>query len=250
MAELSGKVALVTGASRGIGRATALALAEAGADVAVNYAHNKDAADEVVGLIQAKGRKAKAYLANIGDAAAVEAFVGQAYADFGHIDILVNNAAINRDHSFTKMTQKEWEDVINTDLNGPFYVTHLVVPKMADSGGGRVVFVTSMVGQIGAFGQANYGAAKAGLIGLTRTLAREYARKSVLVNAVAPGYTETDMTSGIPEKVLESIKAQIPLGRMAKPEEVAGAIVFLAGPHATYITGQVLSVNGGMFIGR
>lgn len=250
MQELSGMTALVTGASRGIGRATALALADAGADVAVNYAHSKDAADEVVRLIEAKGRKARAYVGDIGDAATVESFVAAAEADFGHIDILVNNAAINRDRSFTKMTPKDWEDVIQTDLNGPFYVTHAVAPKMAERGQGRVIFVTSMVGQIGAFGQANYGAAKAGLIGLTRTLAREYARKNVLVNAVAPGYTETDMTSGIPEKVLEAIKQQIPLGRMAKAEEIAGAIVFLAGPHATYITGQVVSVNGGMFIGR
>jgi 3-oxoacyl-[acyl-carrier protein] reductase len=250
MADFNGQVALVTGASRGIGRATALALAEAGANVAVNYAHNKAAAAEVVKLIEGMGRTARAYAGDISDAAIVAQFVAQVYQDFGRIDILVNNAAINRDHSFTKMTTQEWVDVINTDLNGPFHVSHLVVPKMAEAGGGRVIFVTSMVGQIGAFGQANYGAAKAGLIGLMRTLAREYARKNVLVNAVAPGYTETDMTSGIPEKVMESIKSQIPLGRMARAEEVAGAIAFLAGPSATYITGQVLSVNGGMFIGR
>ena len=250
MAELTGQVALVTGASRGIGRATAIALAEAGADVAINYAHNADAADEVVKIAQSKGVKAKAYMGDIGDAAVVEKFVADVEADFGPISILVNNAAINRDRSFTKMSIQDWQDVIQTDLNGPFYVTHLVAPKMAERGSGRIVFVTSMVGQIGAFGQANYGAAKAGLIGLCRTLAREYARKNVLVNAVAPGYTETDMTAGIPEKVVESIKAQIPVGRMAKAEEIAGAIVFLAGPHATYITGQVLSVNGGMFIGR
>ena len=250
MAVLSGKVALVTGASRGIGRATALALAEAGADVAVNYASNKDAADEVVKLIEGKGRKAAAFPGDIGDPEIVHAMLEAVYAEFGRVDVLVNNAAINRDRSFVKMTRKEWEDVINTDLNGPFHVTHHVLPKMIEQGGGRIIMVSSMAGQIGTFGQANYSAAKGGLIALTETLARECARKNVLINAVAPGYTETDMTAGIPEKVMDAIKGQIPMGRMGKADEIADAIVFLAGPHSSYITGQVISVNGGMFMGR
>jgi NAD(P)-dependent dehydrogenase (short-subunit alcohol dehydrogenase family) len=170
-------------------------------------------------------------------------------AALGPVQILVNNAGITRDRTFTKMTADLWNEVIHVDLTGPAMVTHEVLPNMVQAGWGRVIFVTSIVGQTGNFGQSNYAAAKGGLISLTKTLAREYARKNVTVNAVSPGFIETDMTSDVPEKVLETVRGSTPVGRLGRPEEVAEAVKFLAGPRAAYITGEVINVNGGMFMG-
>jgi len=175
----------------------------------------------------------------------IEAMCAEVKRDFGTIDILVNNAGINRDRSFKKLTKDAWDEVINTDLTSVFLVTKQFIDEMADRGWGRVINITSMTGEIGNFGQANYAAAKAGMIGLTKTLAREYARKAVTVNAVAPGFTKTRMTEGIPEKAMEVVLAATPMGRMGEPMEMAAGVVFLATPSAGFITGTVLDINGG-----
>jgi 3-oxoacyl-(acyl-carrier-protein) reductase len=246
--ELKGKVALVTGGSRGIGRAIALALADSGCDTLINYQSADEAAAEVVKGIEAKGVRGKAYKADISETDQCDAMVKAIREEFGSVDILVNNAGINRDRSFLKMTKQMWDEVLGVNLNGPFNVTHALLPDMAQKGWGRVVNITSMGGQTGNFGQANYAVTKGGLIAFTMTLARELARKGVTVNAVSPGYTETDMTKGMPEQVVDQVKALIPVGRMGTPEEMAAAVVFLASPQAAYITGQVLGVNGGMYM--
>jgi NAD(P)-dependent dehydrogenase (short-subunit alcohol dehydrogenase family) len=175
----------------------------------------------------------------------VEALCAEVKRDFGAIDILVNNAAINRDRSFKKLTKAAWDEVINTDLTSVFLVTKQFIDEMAERGWGRVINMSSMSGEIGIFGQANYAAAKAGMIGLTKTLAREYARRGVTVNAVAPGFTRTRMTDGIPEKAMEAVLAATPLGRMADPLEIAAGVVFLAAPSSGFVTGVVLDINGG-----
>lgn len=248
MKELQGKVCLVTGATRGIGRATALALADAGADVIFDYVHSTEQAREVEGLLQGKGVRAQAYQASVASADEVDAMIAQAVKDFGPISILVNNAGITRDRSFLKMTHQMWDEVMRVNLDGLFNVTHAVLPGMLESGWGRIVNVSSIVGQTGNFGQANYAATKGAAISFTMALAREVARKGVTVNAVAPGFTETDMLKDMPDNALEQVKAMTPMGRLGKPEETAAAIVFLASPRASFITGQVLPVNGGMYM--
>ncbi len=245
-AELTGKVALVTGGSRGIGRAIAVALAEAGADVAVNYTSKPEAAAEVVKQITSMGRKSKAYKANVGSLDEIKAMVAGVEADFGAIQILVNNAGINRDRTFMKMTPEAFKEVIDVNLTGAAMVTHCVLPKMTETNWGRVIFISSVNGEQGSFGQANYSAAKAGMFGLAKSLARELSRKNITVNCVAPGFTATDMTAGMPPEVLEKILGTIPLGRQAKAEEVAHCVTFLASPKAAYITGETISVNGGL----
>jgi NAD(P)-dependent dehydrogenase (short-subunit alcohol dehydrogenase family) len=242
---LLGKKAFVTGGSRGIGRAIALGLASAGADVAISCNTGGAAAEEVCGLIHDLGRKAGFYAHNIAVEQEIEAMCAEVKRDFGTIDILVNNAGINRDRTFKKLTKEAWDEVINTDLTSVFLVTKQFLDEMAERGWGRVINVTSMTGEIGNFGQANYAAAKAGMIGLTKTLAREYARKGVTVNAVAPGFTKTRMTEGIPEKALEAIVGATPVGRMGEPVEIAAGAVFLASKSAGFITGFVLDINGG-----
>jgi 3-oxoacyl-[acyl-carrier protein] reductase len=242
------RVCLVTGSSRGIGRSIALALAEAGGDVAINYAHAREAADKVAGECRARGVRAQAYQADVGNAEQVEAMVQAIGRDLGPITVLVNNAGITRDRSFLKMTRAMWDDVINLNLTGPFNVTHAVLPMMQESGWGRIVNISSVNGQMGAFGQANYSASKGGIIAFTFTLARELARKNITANAVAPGYTETDMVASVPKEVLESIKGMIPMGRLAQPEEIAEAVLFLVGEHSSYVTGQVIGVNGGSYM--
>ena len=242
---LLGKKAFVTGGSRGIGRAIALGLASAGADVAISCNTGGAAAEEVCGLIRDLGRKGGYYAHNIAVEQEIEAMCTEVKRDFGSIDILVNNAGINRDRTFKKLTKEAWDEVINTDLTSVFLVCKQFIDEMAERGWGRVINVTSMTGEIGNFGQANYAAAKAGMIGLTKTLAREYARKSVTVNAVAPGFTKTRMTEGIPEKALEAIVGATPLGRMGQPVEIAAGAVFLASKSAGFITGFVLDINGG-----
>lgn len=246
MKPLDGKVSLVTGGSRGIGRATALALAEAGARVIVNFRSSEEAAKATVDSIAKSGGQARAYHADVAVTEEAEQMVEDIQKDWGPIQILVNNAGITRDKSFLKMTRNMWDEVLGVNLNGPFNMCHSVLPGMVESGWGRIVNIASIVGQIGNFGQANYAVTKGGLISLTMTLAREVARKGVTVNAVAPGYIETDMTKDVPQAVLDNVCSMTPLGRLGKPEEVASVISFLADPKASYITGQVIAVNGGL----
>jgi 3-oxoacyl-(acyl-carrier-protein) reductase len=244
--DLSGRTALVTGSSRGIGRAIALTLAAAGADVAITCNTGGAVAEEVRALIAGLGRKAKVYAHDIAQEAGAEAMCAEVLRDFGGVDILVNNAGITRDRSFKKLTKEAWDEVIATDLTSVFLVTKQLIDPMAERGWGRIINMSSIVGEIGNFGQANYAAAKAGLIGLTKTLAREYARKGVTVNAVAPGFVKTRMTQDIPEKGLEAVLALTPVGRMGEPSEIAAGVLFLASPAAGFITGAVLDINGGM----
>jgi 3-oxoacyl-[acyl-carrier protein] reductase len=248
MAALQGKIALVTGGSRGIGRAIALGLADEGADVAVNYAGNEQAADDTCELIRAKGRRANAYRANIANDDENHAMVEAIQRDFGPVQILVNNAGITRDKSFAKMTYEIWKEVLDVNLTGPAMVTHALLPGMAEKGWGRVIFITSVIGQMGNFGQSNYAVAKGGLISLTKTLARETAKKGITVNAVAPGFIRTEMLKDVPEKAMEGIIASTPVGRLGEPEEVAEAVTYLASAKSGYITGQVINVNGGLYM--
>lgn len=246
---LKGKVALVTGGSRGIGRAIAFALADAGADIAVNYVSNSQTADETCAALQARGVRARPYQSNVAIDEQNHAMIRAIREELGTIQILVNSAGITRDRTFAKMTAELWNEVLAVNLTGQAMVTHECLPGMVEAGWGRVVFITSIVGQMGNFGQSNYAAAKGGLIALTRTLAREVARKGVTVNSVAPGFIETDMTAKVPENVLEQVRAGTPVGRLGKPEEVAAAVAFLASPQAAFITGEVINVNGGMYMG-
>jgi 3-oxoacyl-[acyl-carrier protein] reductase len=245
---LAGKVALVTGGSRGIGRATALALAEVGANVAVNYHHCKEAAEEVCGKVREYGVKCNTYQADVSHSDECDAMVDSVASDFGRVDVLVNNAGITRDKSFLKMSRQMWDEVLGVNLTGTFNITHAFLNGMLETGWGRVINIASIVGQMGNFGQANYAVTKGGMIAFTMSLAREVARKGVTVNAVAPGFIETDMTKGMPEMALNNVQAVTPIGRLGKPEEVAAAVVFLATPAASYITGQVISVNGGLYM--
>ena len=243
---LTGKVALVTGASRGIGQATAIDLAKAGADVVVNFIGNEAVAQETVEKIEALGRKAIKIKANVGDADDVQAMVDEAIATFGHIDILVNNAGITRDGLLIRMKDSDWDDVLNINLKGVYLVTKAVAKLMVKQRAGRIINMTSVSGVTGNVGQANYAAAKAGVIGFTKTCAKELAARGITVNAVAPGFIETAMTDVLPEKIKEGIAATVPFGRMGQPEEIASVVTFLASDFASYITGQVLNVDGGM----
>jgi len=245
---LKGRVAVVTGGSRGIGRAIALALAEEGADVAVNYQRNEAMAREVAQAIERTGRVSDIYQADVSDPEQVQRMRDAVLARFQRADILVNNAGINRDKSFAKMDDDTWRSVISVNLNGVFYCTKVFLDAMAARNYGRIINISSIVGQMGNFGQANYAAAKAGLLGFTKTLARELAGKGITVNAIAPGFIETEMVAGVPDDVKQKLLAQIPLRRFGKPEEVAKAVVFLASEDASYITGHVLNVNGGMYV--
>src|SRR5262245_60382018 len=221
MQELQGKVCLVTGGTRGSGRATALALADAGADVLFSYAHSKEQALEVEKLIRDKGARAQSYQANVAIAEEVQAMTAQAQQTFGPISVLVNNAGITRDRSFLKMRRQMWDDGMLVNLDGLFCVTQAVLPKMLETGWGRIINVSSIIGQMGNFGQANYAATKGAIISFTMSLAREVAKKGVTVNAVAPGFIETDMMKGAPDEALEQVKAMTPMRRRGTPEEVA-----------------------------
>ena len=243
---LTGKVALVTGASRGIGQATAIELAKAGADVVVNFIGNEAVAQETVEKIEALGRKAIKIKANVGDADDVQAMVDEAIATFGHIDILVNNAGITRDGLLIRMKDSDWDEVLNINLKGVYLVTKAVAKLMVKQRAGRIINMSSVSGVTGNVGQANYAAAKAGVIGFTKTCAKELAARGITVNAVAPGFIETAMTDVLPEKIKEGIAATVPFGRMGQPEEIASVVTFLASDFASYITGQVLNVDGGM----
>jgi len=246
--ELKGKVSLVSGSSRGIGRAIAIALAEAGSDVVVNYVSNRAAAEEVVEKLKKLGRRAIAIKADVSSRQQVAEMVERAQDEFGIIQILVNNAGITRDRSFLKLSPEQWHEVIVTHLDGAFNLTGRLLPNMIESKWGRIINITSIVGQIGNFGQSNYAVAKGGLMAFTKTLAREVAHKGVTINAVSPGYIETDMTAAVPTQVLEQVKQITPMGRLGRPEEVAVAVRFLADPDASFITGQIINVNGGMYM--
>lgn len=247
MSRLAGKAALVTGASRGIGRAIAVALAKEGADVAINYASNEAKAKEVADEVAALGVKSLLVRADLSKSSEARPMVQKVIDEFGRLDILVNNAGVTRDTSIKKMTDEQWEQVIQTNLNGCFYCTSAAVPKMIEQKAGRIINISSMNGQVPAFGQANYSASKGAVIAFTRTAALELAKAGITVNTVAPGFTETDMFAAVPEKIQDTIKVRIPLGRFAKPEEIASAVVFLA-TDGDYITGQQINVNGGAYM--
>ena len=243
---VDGRIALVTGASRGIGKAVALALAANGADVAVNYAGSAQAAEAVAEEIRAMGRKALVVQADVSDAASVQQMMEKVTAEFGRVDILVNNAGITRDGLLMRMKDEDWAAVLNTNLNGVYHCTKAVVKGMMKQRYGRIINMTSVVGVMGNAGQANYAASKAGVIGFTKAVAKELGSRGITVNALAPGYIESDMTAGLPEKVKEEMATAIPLGKMGQPADVAQAVVFLASDWASYITGQTLHVDGGM----
>jgi 3-oxoacyl-[acyl-carrier protein] reductase len=247
MFSLKDKVALITGASQGIGRDTALALAQAGAKVAV-AARNEEKLASLVGEIESAGGAALAVKMDVADAEQVKAGFKQVLDKFGRLDILVNNAAITRDGLSMRMKPDDWEAVLKTNLTGAHLCIQQALSTMMRARAGRIINISSVVAQSGNAGQANYVAAKAGLIGLTKAVAIEIASRNVTVNAVAPGFIETPMTDVLPDKVKEELKTRIPLGRMGSPRDVAAAIVFLASDEAAYITGHVLNVNGGMHL--
>jgi 3-oxoacyl-[acyl-carrier protein] reductase len=245
---LTGKVALVTGASRGIGRAIALKLAADGCNVVVNYAGSEAAAAETVAKIKELGREAIMVKANVSSADDVNEMFKTALDSFGQIDILVNNAGITRDNLMMRMKEDEWDDVIDTNLKGVFNCIKAATRPMMKQRSGRIINITSVVGVLGNPGQANYVAAKAGVIGLTKTAARELASRGITVNAVAPGFIDTDMTAVLPEDVKASMITEIPLARLGHADEIASVVHFLASDAAAYMTGQTLHVDGGMYM--
>jgi NAD(P)-dependent dehydrogenase (short-subunit alcohol dehydrogenase family) len=277
---LEGKVALVTGGSRGIGKAIALRLAEEGADVAINYQSTKENAESVSRLIDQMGTideldklsvmvdqidtkesakevsksidsigsHSEIYQANVNNFEEVNKMRDEIVKKFGKIDILVNNAGIVRDKSFVKMTPQMWNEVLSVNLDGTFYCTKAVIEGMLERKYGRIINISSVIGRMGNRGQANYAASKAGIIALTQTLAKEFANKGITVNAIAPGFIETSMLKSVPKDIMDKILAQIPLGRLGKTSEIAGAVVYLASEDGDYITGQVIDINGGLYI--
>jgi len=246
MIDLGGKTALITGGSRGIGRAIGLRLATQGADVAFSYKGNAEAAAATAADIEALGRRALAIQGDVRDPDAAEAVVKAALEAFGRIDVLVNNAGITRDDLIMRMSPEDWRDVLETNLFGAFWTTKAVTRPMLKARAGRIVNITSVSGQAGQMGQANYSSAKAGLIGLTKATARELASRGITVNAVAPGFVLTELTESLPDELKAQLIERTPLGRFGTTEEVAAAVAFLASDDAAYITGQVLAVDGGL----
>jgi acetoacetyl-CoA reductase len=247
MQDLKGKVALVTGASRGIGRHIALQLAQRGADVAINYRSRQPEGDEVAREIEATGVRALAFKADLSKMPEARSLVRHVQEQWGRVDILVNNAGITKDKSMKKLTDDDWNDVLDTNLGSVYATCSEVLKIMMDQKYGRIINITSFVGQAGNFGQANYAASKGGIIAFTKTLALEMAKHNITVNAIAPGFTETEMLAQVPENIREQIIARVPMGRFGKPEEIARAVVFLAA-EGDYITGQQINVNGGVYM--
>lgn len=245
---LNGKIALVTGASRGIGRGIALALAGCGATVLVNYNGSKERAEQVVAEIANMGGQAEAIGCNVSDYAACEQMVKEVIEKYGKVDILVNNAGITRDNLIMRMSEQDYDDVLNTNLKGAFNTMKHLTRHFLKNKSGKIINISSVSGVMGNAGQANYSASKAGLIGLTKSIARELSSRGICVNAVAPGFIETEMTKAMPESVLEGAKGSIPLGRIGAVEDIANTVLFLASDYANYITGQVVCVDGGMSI--
>jgi 3-oxoacyl-[acyl-carrier protein] reductase len=244
---LKGKVALVTGAAQGIGKAVALVLARNGADIVVSDI-NLEKAEETVKEIESIGPRAMAVKVDVANLDHVEQMVGTILEKFGKIDILVNNAGVTRDKLILRMTEEDWDLVLNVNLKGTFNCTKAVVRHMAKQRGGKIVNIASVVGEMGNAGQVNYSASKAGVIGLTKTMAREFAQRGINVNAIAPGYIETPMTEVLADKVKEELKRLIPMERLGKPEDVAEAVLFLVSEESNYITGHILNVNGGIYM--
>ncbi|MGC2424574.1 MAG: 3-oxoacyl-[acyl-carrier-protein] reductase [Nitrospirota bacterium] len=244
---LQGKTALVTGAAQGIGKAIAIALAKAGADVAISDVNGEKAA-EAAKEIEALGVRAFSIVGNVADGASATAMVDEAAAKLGKLDVLVNNAGITRDNLIIRMKEEEWDLVIDVNLKGSFNCAKAAIKHMSKARSGTIINIASIVGAMGNAGQANYVASKAGLIGLTKTIAREYASRNITANAVAPGFIDTAMTQALPEKVREELIKQIPLTRLGTADDVAAAVKFLASGAAAYITGQVIHVNGGMYM--
>jgi 3-oxoacyl-[acyl-carrier protein] reductase len=246
---LAGKIAVVTGGSRGIGKALCVRLARMGAIVVVNYVSRPDAAEATVASIQEAGGNAVACQFDVADSEQVQAAFKKILADFGRVDILVNNAGITRDGLIAMMKEQAWDEVIDTNLKGAFNCIKAVSRPMMKQRWGRIVSITSVIGFAGNAGQANYAAAKAGMVGLTRSVAKELASRGVTVNGVAPGYIDTDMTKELAEEVTEKIKAEIPMNSLGTVEDVAAAVAYLVSEEARYVTGQFIHVNGGMFMG-
>ncbi|ACL72916.1 3-ketoacyl-(acyl-carrier-protein) reductase [Thioalkalivibrio sulfidiphilus HL-EbGr7] len=244
---LENEIALVTGSSRGIGKAIAMALAEQGATV-VGTATSESGAEAITAYLREAGLKGRGMALNVTDAEAVEAAIKQISDDLGGISILVNNAGITRDNLMMRMKDEEWDDIIQTNLTAVWRVTRGVLRGMMKARKGRIINVGSVVGSSGNAGQTNYAAAKAGLLGLGKSLAREVGSRGITVNTVAPGFIDTDMTRGLPEAQRDALLGQIPLGRLGRPEEIASVVAFLASPAAAYITGETLHVNGGMYM--
>lgn len=245
---LEGRTALVTGGSRGIGRAISKALAEEGADVAINFVANEAAALEVAEEVRGLGRKAFLARADVSDFPDIYRMAQEVIQEFGHLDILVNNAGVTSDHTFVNMDHASWRQVLAINLDGVFNCTKVFVDQMVEQEYGRVVNITSVIGQIGNFGQANYAASKAGVAAFTKSLAKELATKGITVNSVAPGFIDTEMVQQVPERVRERLLSQIPLRRFGRAEEVARMVVYLCSSDGDYVTGAELEVNGGLFM--
>ena len=243
---LKGKTVLITGGSRGIGRAIALAFAEEGTNVIINYTSDEENAKDVIKEIEKFGVKGLAVRANISKAEEVNSMFDKIKEDFDMIDVLINNAGITRDSLFIGMKEKDWDEVIEVNLKGMFLCTKAVIRKMLRQRYGRIVNISSVVGVVGNPGQANYCASKAGVIGFTKSLAREVASRNITVNAIAPGFIKTDMTDALPEDIKESVMGTIPMGRYGNPEDIANIAVFLSSDKAGYITGQIIHIDGGM----
>ncbi|MGK2905162.1 MAG: beta-ketoacyl-ACP reductase [Desulfuromonadales bacterium] len=246
MAKLTGKIAVVTGGSRGIGAAIAKGLGSAGATVVINYNHSGEAAQAVVEEVKAMGASAIALQADISDAEQTRVFMEKVLEQFGRIDILVNNAGITRDKSFKKMSFEEWHKVIDTNLSSAFNTCKIALPAMLEQKYGRIINISSVIGQSGGFGQTNYASAKAGLIGFTKSLALETAKAGITVNCICPGYIATEMVAAMPEQVKEAIIATVPMKKLGEPEEIAKGVLFVC--DSEYMTGQCLNLNGGLYM--
>jgi len=244
MGDMTGQVALVTGGIRGIGRAISERLAARGVEVAAGYSHGKDAAEKFA----AEYPRASVHQGNIGVVEDCERVIQEVLDRHGRLDILINNAGITLDKTVRKMTPQDWDHVVQVNLSGAFYLSRAILQHMLDRGSGRIINISSIIGEAGNIGQANYASSKAGLFGLTMSLAQETARKGITVNSVTPGYITTDMTSAVPQSAMDKVIAKIPAGRLGEPGEVARVVEFLADPESAYITGQVYAVNGGLYM--